>query len=498
MSAGRRFIRLALALSSALVAGRAALAEVADDPVAAESQYRLAQRLTADGSPDAAGALAKVVTLAPHGPYADDALVDLARIQGAPDWPEDLGAIDATHAALARTPLENVAAAYADGDRALEARYLLALLRCAPVPGRDPARARDELIALAAVVSRETWPIRARYALGLLDEQAGHRERSAGAYARIVVERPDSDVAPRAQAAFGRTLLAAGRFGEAADWCQRSLDRGGPSAAAATALRDLAVRELLRARSASRQWAAASGPLPAVPTSKGAALLAAGVRGRLIVFDRKADALQSFEAQGAGGPSVALPGVTAIATDPFGRVYAATKDALVRWDASGPTTLLTLGAFGAPSAIAVDASGSVWVVDRKGDRVGRWAVGSPAPSVVYESKGAGLAALVVAGSRAIAAEEKTGRLVAIPTNGPAAGFGGASFKRPGALALDAAGRVTVLDLKAETLTRLDPSGAPLDTLALDRAGVSNPLALASTADGRVLVLQSGGAVAVSP
>ena len=44
--------------------------------------------------------------LAPHGPLADDALVDLARLAGSPDWPEELGALDVARAASAKsTPL---------------------------------------------------------------------------------------------------------------------------------------------------------------------------------------------------------------------------------------------------------------------------------------------------------------------------------------------------------------------------------------------------------
>jgi hypothetical protein len=132
------------ALSAALILhASASFAETAAQLDDAVRQYHLAQRLGADGSPDAPKAYERVVALAPHGPLADDALVDLARLLGSPEWPEDLGAISAATAASVRLPLEKAVATYAEGDRVFEARYRLALLRAAPLPGRDAAASRQ-------------------------------------------------------------------------------------------------------------------------------------------------------------------------------------------------------------------------------------------------------------------------------------------------------------------------------------------------------------------
>lgn len=474
-------------------------AQSTPDPAAAETQYHLAQRLSADGSPDAAAAFEKVVTLAPRGPLADDALVDLARLSGAPDWPEDLGGLDAARAAKTRAPLEKVVGSYADGDRVLEARYRLALVRLAPIPGRDPAKARDELIALAALPSRERWPAAARYALGVADELAGAADRAAGSFARIVVERGDGDVAPRAAAGLARTLLAAGRFGEAAAWFQKAVAGGAAPVLQAPAQRELALHEVRSARVPARRWTGVTEPLAVFPLTKGAALLAAAGDGRLAVFDRKNDTLQTFDSRGVALATVSAADVSAIAVDPFGRVYAATKEKLLRWDASGLVPILTLGNLGAPSAIAVDATGSVWIVDRKGDHIARWATGAPAAVPIRDGKGAGVAACVVSGGRLIVSEEKTGRLVALTSAGVETAFGGTTFRRPIALAVDAAGRVSVLDEKAETVTRLTPAGEVSDTLALGKSGVSDPVAIAAAPDGGVLILDAdSGAVAVTP
>jgi streptogramin lyase len=471
----------------------------ASDPATVEQQYRLAQRLGADRSPDAAAAFEKVVTLAPDGPFADDALVELACLSGLPDWPEDVADLDGARAAAASIPLEKVVSAHAGGDRVLEAKYRLALIRLAPIAGRDEPRARRELIALAATPSREHWVPAARYALGVLDEQAGATQRAAGAFARVVVEFPGSDAVPRAAAGFGRTQLVEGLFGGAAGWFQQAIEGGVPGVVRAEPHRELALRELLRERVPARRWAAVEAPLGIVTTSRGASLLATAPDGGLVVFDRKNDVIQAFNANGKGSTPLPVSDVTALATDPYGRVYVATKDKLLRWDPSGLAVVLTLGSFGAPAAIAVDASGTVWIADRKGDRVARWVPGTPAAVLARESKGAGVAALVVAGGRVIAAEAKSGLVVVLSGRGSPAALGAATFRRPTALAVDVAGRVSVLDEKAETLTRLTPSGEVSDMLALQAAGVSKPLAIAAAPDGALRILDgSTGAVTVAP
>jgi streptogramin lyase len=239
--------------------------------------------------------------------------------------------------------------------------------------------------------------------------------------------------------------------------------------------------------------------LATIPTTRGAGLLASPADGRIVVFDRKTQALQTFDANGTAGVSTPLGDVTAIATDVYGRVFAATKDKLVRWDPGGPLTLVTLAAYGSPSALAVDAAGAIWIADRKGDRIGRWTFGGDEPATVRESKGAGVTALAVSGARVVAAEEKSGRIVAVDASGSEAAISTAAFRRPVSLTVDAAGRIAVLDLKAGTVTRLTPQGKVSETLSLEAAGVSKPLALAAAPDGAVRILDGAtGAVVVAP
>lgn len=491
-------VRSALASGLILVASGSA-APSAPELDAALRQYRLALRLSAEGSTEAPAAFEKAVALAPQGPLADDALIDLARLRGSPEWPEDLGRMTATAAASARAPLEKVIAEHASGDRMLEARCRSALLGLAPLPGRNAAASRQELISIAGNSPRDRWALVARYALGVLDEQSGARDRAAGAFARIVVEQPDSDVARRARAGVARTLLADERFGDAAGWYQDAIDAGVAAAIGAPAQRELAIREVVRARVPAKRWTSVASPLPVLPTTRGATLLAIAGDGRLVVFDRKAGVVQLFDGGGNGVKLGDAAEVSAIATDPYGRVYAATKEQLIRWDGWGLASASSLGSFASPAAIAVDAAGAVWIADRKGDRIARWTEGAPAPAVVRELKGAGVTALVVSGAKVIAAEEKTGRLIALTQGGVESAFGSTTFRRPVALAIDAALRISVFDEKAGTVTRLSPAGEVRETLDLGAAGISRAVAIASGPDGAVRILDgSTGAVAVTP
>jgi streptogramin lyase len=485
-------------LASALALGVAAAAAPPDADGAA-TQYQLAQRLAAERSPDAAPAFEKAVAMAPSGPLADDALVGLARAQGALDWPEDLARLDASHAARAATTLVKLLELSPPGDRAPEGRYLLALVRLAPVAARDAVQSKHDLIALAAEPKNGTWAARARYTLGTIAEQEGALDRAAGAFARIVVEGSDEDeVELRARAGFARTLLASGRFGEAALWLQPVVDAGPAGATGAGALRALAVRELLREREAGRKWSATSAPVASVATTRGARLLATSASGGFVVYDRKNETLQLFDAKGSGAPPVPAPGVTALATDPFRRVWVAAGDTLSRLEGARLVPVASLGPFKEPAAIAADAGGSVWLADRRGDRIGRVSPDAKTAVVVREAKGAGITALVVAHGRLIAAEADLGRLVELTESGPERPFG-PPVRKPAALAVDPAGRITVLDEKTGTLLRLSASGALLDTLDLAPAGVSKPLAVAAADDGAARVLDgSTGNVAVAP
>lgn len=471
---GRRAAALLAVLALAGVA-------VAGDHAAAESQLRVASRLAAERSASAPGAFEKVVALDPGGPLADDALLALARFYHPPERLEETATLDPTRSAAASGALTRLIEAHPRGTRAAEARYLRAMLRLAPLPGRDPAGAREDLIEAAGLPGPDPFVSRARAALGALDEEEGQFARAAGSYARVLVEDPASLAAREAAGGFARSLLRTGRFGEAAIVAQR---------AGLDALRDLAMKGVLRVRSPEGRWSSRATPLPPMAGPRGAALFAARPDGGFVVYDRKAGSIQSYDAAGRGAAASALPDVTALAVDPFGRVHAATDERVVRLDPAGPVVVARLGALAPASALALDASGAVLVVDRKGDRVARYAPGASSWVFLREGKGSSLIALVQDRGRAIAADEKTGGLIAIAPGRPEARIGGVVFRRPASIAVDQAGQIAVLDVKQETVTLLDPKGGPRDVLATSALGIERPASVAFGPAGDLLILDA--------
>jgi hypothetical protein len=462
----------------------------AADPAAAEAQLRVASRLAAERSAAAPAAYEKAVALDPSGPLADDALLALARFYRAPETLAQSASIDPARAASASSALTRLIEAYPRGERAAEARYLRAMIRLAPLPGRDPAGAREDLIE-AAGASGGAFVARARAALGALDEDAGSFTRAAGSYARVLVEDGPADAVARASAGFARTLLRSGRFADAAAIAQRGLERGrGEGAAELAALRALGVRGVARAASATARWSKQASPPTSMPAARGATLLVALPGGGFAVYDRKAGALQVYDARGSGVSATALADVTALAVDPFGRIHAAAGEQVVRLDPSGPVTEAQLGSLAPVEALAVDSAGALLVVDRKGDRVARLAPGAPSWTFVREAKGSRAIALLQDRGRTIAADERSGGLVALAPGAAEAPVGTVVFRRPTALAIDAAGQIAVLDVKQESVSLLDPSGHLRDTLLTAAIGVERPAGIAFAPDGSLLVLDA--------
>ena len=469
-----------------MIAPVAVVLALAGDPGAAEAQLRVASRLAAARAASAPAAYEKAVALDPSGPLADDALLELARYYHPPEAPQQAAAIDPAHAAAAASALTRLLEAHPRGERAAEARYLRAMVRLAPLPGRDPAGAREDLIEAAGLPDR-VFALRARVALGERDEDEGRFDRAAGSFARVLVEGGDDDAVAAASAGFARAMLRGGRFGDAADVLQRAIDRGAGRQEDLLALRELSVAGIRRTRSAEGRWSSRT-TAPAVPGPKGAALLAALPDGGFVVYDRKSGAVQTFDARGNGASATALADVSALAVDPFGRIHVASGEQVVRLDPGGPVTIAQLGAAGPASALAVDAAGAVLVVDRKGERVARLAPGAKAWTFLRESKGSRVAAMAADAGRLVAADERTGALIALVPGAAETPIGGTVFRRPASISVDAAGQIAVLDAKQESVTLLDPAGKPRDVLSTTAIGVERPAAVAFAPDGALLLL----------
>lgn len=453
----------------------------APDPAAAERQYRIARRLAAEGSAKAAEAFRETVRLAPAGPLADDALVDEALLSGLPTFPDELGRLEPEALRASGTLLRRVVTELPGSDRAIEARYRAALLELEP--SSDASQARVELLAIAGVAD-SPWSDPARYAVARIDERTGDLDRAAAAYHRLAIDRPGSPAALRARAGIGRILLRRGRHGSAAAWLQEAIDDGLPGSTGAGVLRDLAVRWVRRAASPAWRWdAAASDPL-AGEGFRGVQALAPGPNGTFLSVDRKAGVVSRIDARGTVLERWTLDEPTAVATDPFGRIFAVAGDGVFRLNAGTSSAVASLERAGDASSLAVDDAGGFWILDRKGEKLIRTVEGGDPVDV--RSFETGVSGIVWDGRRILAVEERGGRVFAIRPDrpeDPGETVASSGLKRAASIAVDPSGAILVADARSGECLLFDASGALVDRFRVPEDSGKRMAAATVTAAG---------------
>ena len=453
------------------------------DPRAAERQYRVARRLAAEGSPEAAAALRKVVELDPRGPLVDDALVEQALLEGIARWPEQIGRLGHVGAGIALAGLDRVANEFPRGDRAEEARYYRALVRLEPLAAHGAAAARLDLVAVATTGPRSPWSRRARYALAWLHEQRGEDEPALAAFQRLVIDFPTDEAASRARVGLGRILLREGRFGQAARRLQEAVDGEVPPETGAEPLRELAVRSLLLDAGAEPGGRPSTpGRIPAgiraaesmAPLPDGGALLLSRREGRVVRLDVDGGLVAAWE----------IDQPQAIAVDPRGTAFAAAGESVYRLDAGGAMVAIgPLGELAPLAALAADGAGGFWLLDRRGQRIGRLAPGAAAPEPFWEDRGARLRAIVWDGRRLVAIDGRARSLLAFDADGLPRRLVENSWARPLAVASDPTGRLALLDGKTGSVSLLRSDGSPIETYLPATDGIRRPLALGLGTDG---------------
>jgi hypothetical protein len=467
-------------LALVLCAAGAASSSSAADRAAAERAYERARRLVAAGAPEAATALEQVLALDPEGPLADDALTDLALLAPLPHWPEDLGRIEASEAEQALARLDRVVESFPTADRAAEARYHRALLWLEPLPLHDTAAARDDLAA-AGLDSR------ARYALGWLAEREGKAERAAQAYQRVLIDEPASPAAARARVGRARLALREGENGHAARLLQEALETGLTDELLARPLRTLALRTLLRAEGEER-----AAPVVVTTPLRGVIALAPLPDGGALFALRREERVVRLDADGVETDAWSLPQLQALAVDERGRGFAAADSSVHRLEPGGRTVpVASTEGFAPLDSLAVDGLGGVWVLDRRGERLGRIEPGADRPDPVLDAQPR-MRSIVWDGRRLVAVEPRGPQIVELAAGllRPLAPMG---LERPVALAADPGGRLAVLDARSAGLTWVDPGGgvaASVATPSIARraaavgAGFDGSLHLFDDADGR--------------
>jgi hypothetical protein len=477
---------LVAAIAGAIAAGPGSRAA---DPEGAERRYAEALGLD-ERSAARARLLEEVVAADPTGPLADDALVELARAEGVPRWPEQIGKMTPAGLERAIPLLDRVLAGLADADRADEARYLRGLLAAEPLSGETLDAARGRLAAVLAGPDAG-WDARARHATAWLDLLAGARDRASETFHRILVDEPEGEITSRARVGLARAILPDGRYGDAARLLQDAIDAGVAPDTPAEPWRELAVRSLLAELGAT----AAAAPRPVSKTklpAEATAGIAVGADGGLVLGDRREDRVLALDADGGVRTAWDLVDLEVIAGDPSGGTWAVASGYVHRLVAGGQVQrVAATGEWSPVVDIAADASGTVWLLDRRG-RIGRVAPGAMAPVAFWEGTAGRVTSLAWDGRRLVAGDPRSGVTLAIGPDGQSQPLGERGFARPEDVAADLTGRFAVLDPRAGYVYLHRPDGTVVDIYTFANDGIERPLAVAFGQDGALHVYDERG------
>ncbi len=483
-----------------LVSVWAATPAIADEQAAAR-QYRVARRLVAEKSPEAAAALRKVVELAPMGPLADDALLEEGILAGASAWPSQLGLLTTGGMARAAGILSTVTEEHAGGDRVHEARYRSALLKMEPVNGQDLSGARLDLLAVANDRSAGNWAVRARYVASWIDRVTGHDQRARDSLERLRIDHPATVEGVLARIGLAQMILQDGDYGRAVTLLQENgpmLTRAEiatrvPDAGRITgeAVRSVAVRSLLMQLAGDRRWnlAAAHFPGAGIRSVTG---FAAGPASCTVLTDRKTGVVVTYDEAGRKQGEWLIPGAGAATVDRLGRIWVAGESGLVLIRNDVAETITDLGAFAAPRAMAADTLGSIWLLDRKGVKIARLHPGGTKLEPAWQGEDR-LSTIVWDGRRILALDSRGGRVVEIREANQFRTVVSGLFAKPVAMGSDLFGRFAVMDDKMKTVTLFSSDGVLLGAYPLGEAGPSKVAALVLYRNGGFGVTGSPGA-----
>jgi hypothetical protein len=406
------------------------------------------------------------------------------------EWPEQVGRGEPERVARQIATLGRLIDERAPHGLAFEARYRRALSRLEPTPSHDRASARAELVEVARGAP-PPWDARARYALAWMRESEGLLEEAMEGYLRVLVDHPGGESQARSKAGLGRLALLDGRAGEAASLFDEAIAEGAPEESGAVLAREAAVRVLLRADAPlageARSLAIPLREVSAAVTGRDGFYLADRRAGQVIRLSDAGTVLDSWVWD--------VP-VDALAADGSGHVGAAAGGSIWRLEPSGKTVETgQLGEYDPPGAFALGAGGA-WVVDRRGQRLGRIDPGHFEPRTLAEDREGRIEALAWDGERLLGLDTRrqTVRVVwaARGAKDPQAAFVPGT-RRPESLAVDPAGRWLVVEGRAAGLLRLfDREGALVADLPGDALGVERLAAAMFGRDGALHVVDDGG------
>jgi hypothetical protein len=212
--------------------------------------------------------------------------------------------------------------------------------------------------------------------------------------------------------------------------------------------------------------------------------LAALTGGGWLFGDRKSGKVTEVDARGVTVVSWEVAGLQGLAASPQGPRFAAAGDSIYRLLPGGGIESLAVVAEYAPlAALAADGAGTLFLVDRRGQRIGRLDPGEPAPRTLHEDPEARFVALAWDGRGVAALDARTPSVVRLDREGTVRQRLEGPAGKPVALAADPTGRIAVLDAKAKAVYCTEPDGREWEDPAVVIEEAAKPTWVAYAADG---------------
>lgn len=383
-------------MRTAIVAGFLCCLTVTAGPVPAQNavspdelgrrQLQAAQRLEQSGQDaEAAQAYRKLLSRAPEGRWADEALVALARLAcpadraelapdgGLPCEPDRIGA--------ALEELRKLEALCPGREACADGAWRRAVLRWLPSPGRhDPAAARALLTTFPVLYPESPRVPRALALASELHRRAG-AAREAGRLAfDLLAGWPDHPRAADAWLVLARLELEQGRSPDALHALGRAqaLAGGGDDGSRAARIARGWTSQVDRLVWAEARGAPLWSPPERGPALEDAADLAFDPAGRLVAALPREDAVVVLGADGSVAERRPLEEARSVAFDRWGRPWAAGEESL-----AGPTGIaLALPEDVRIAAVIPAGAAAAWILDARHERLHWTEVGLASPRTV--------------------------------------------------------------------------------------------------------------------
>ncbi len=283
-------------------------------------------------------------------------------------------------------------------------------------------------------------------------------------------------------------MLRDGRPGQAARLLQLAVEGGAPPEMHAAALRQLAIRLVLAENSSSSGFGSKQVVAPSTGLKDVVGMNV--IPGGLIAGDPRGQVLRLAE-NGSVSDQWTLPELQAVTVDELGRIWAATIERIYRLQPGRPPApVAELGEHGPPTALSVEATGRIWLVDRKGETVSKIDPASRQPVQFLQAQGSKLVDLAWDGRRLLAIDSRRKDVVVLDAEAGVQPLGAEGLNRPQKLVVDVAGRLAVLDAKETTIHLIDAAGRGIDHFACRPAGVLKPEAVSFGLDGALHILDA--------